>query len=168
MKSSLLFNFSVDKENNTINIQRKFNAELELVWKAWTIPEILDQWWAPKPFQNKTKILDFKEGGMWHYAMVSPENKMHWNRFDYVRIEEQNMFSGWDGFCDEEANFVKTDFSKIHWKNSFIDNHESTTVDITLTLDTFEGLEKILKMGFKEGFTAGLNQLDNLLDTFKD
>lgn len=114
MKSSLLFNFSVDKENNTINIQRKFNAELELVWKAWTIPEILDQWWAPKPFQNKTKILDFKEGGMWHYAMVSPENKMHWNRFDYVRIEEQNMFSGWDGFCDEEANFVKTDFSKIH------------------------------------------------------
>ena len=40
MKSSLLFNFSVDKENKTINIQREFNAKLELVWKAWTEPEL--------------------------------------------------------------------------------------------------------------------------------
>ena len=60
MKSSLLFNFSVDKENKTINIQREFNANLELVWKAWTEPELLNQWWAPKPYHIETKTLEAK------------------------------------------------------------------------------------------------------------
>ncbi len=163
MKNKLLFDFTVNKENNTINIKREFASELPLVWDAFTKQEILDQWWAPEPFQNKTKILDFKEGGMWHYAMVSPENKMHWNRFDYERIEVQKMFTGWDGFCDEEGTFVETEFSRIHWKNSFNNNSENTIVNVTLTLDSLEDLEKIIKMGFKEGFTAGLNQLDKLL-----
>ncbi|MGG6232189.1 SRPBCC family protein [Tenacibaculum sp. SDUM215027] len=163
MNSNLLFDFTVNKENNTINIKREFDANLQLVWKAWTSAEILDQWWAPEPFKNKTKILDFKEGGMWHYAMVSPENKMHWNRFDYEKIEVQKMFTGWDGFCNEEGAFVETEFSRIHWKNNFSDNSGSTIVNVTLTLDSLEGLEKIIEMGFKEGFTAGLNQLDKLL-----
>lgn len=163
MKNILLFDFTVNKETNTINIKREFASELPLVWDAFTKQEILDQWWAPKPFQNKTKILDFREGGMWHYAMISPENIMHWNRFDYESIEVQKMFTGWDGFCDEEGTFVETEFSRIHWENSFNDNSESTIVNVTLTLDSLKDLEKIIKMGFKEGFTAGLNQLDEIL-----
>ncbi|WP_312302176.1 hypothetical protein [Chryseobacterium sp.] len=50
MKSNLLFDFSVNKENNTIVVKREFNANLELVWQAWTTAELLDQWWAPKPY----------------------------------------------------------------------------------------------------------------------
>ena len=165
MKNKLLFDFTVNKENNTINIKREFASKLPLVWDAFTKQEILDQWWAPEPFQNKTKILDFREGGMWHYAMVSPENEMHWNRFDYERIQVQKMFSGWDGFCDEEGKFVETEFSRIHWENSFNDNSKSTIVNVTLTLNSLEDLEKIIKMGFKEGYSAGLNQLDKLLLT---
>ena len=153
MKNNLLFDFIVNKENNTIRVNREFDANLKLVWQAWTTAEILDQWWAPKPFHNKTKILDFREDGMWHYAMVSPENKMHWNRFDYEKIEEQKMFTGWDGFCDEEGGFVETEFSRIYWENRFSSNSNSTTVSVTLTLDSLEDLEKILEMGFKDGFT---------------
>lgn len=54
MNSNLLFNFIVNKENRTVNVEREFAANLDLVWDAWTKPEILDQWWAPKPYQNKT------------------------------------------------------------------------------------------------------------------
>jgi len=163
MKNNLLFDFRVDKDTKTVFVDKEFAADLSLVWDAFTKKELLDQWWAPEPFQNKTKILDFREGGMWHYAMISPENKMHWNRFDYEKIEVQKMFTGWDGFCDEEGAFVETEFSRIHWKNSFNDNSKSTIVNVNLTLDSLEDLEKIIKMGFKEGFTAGLNQLDKLL-----
>lgn len=53
MKNDLLFDFTVSKENKTIHIKREFNANLELVWQAWTTAELLDQWWAPKPYQNK-------------------------------------------------------------------------------------------------------------------
>ena len=56
MNSHLQFDFTVNKENNTIVVKRDFAANLEMVWKAWTDPEILDLWWAPKPFQTKQNL----------------------------------------------------------------------------------------------------------------
>ena len=49
MSNNLKFDFIVDEENNTIVINREFDASIELVWEAWTNPEILEQWIAPKP-----------------------------------------------------------------------------------------------------------------------
>ena len=98
MKNNLLFDFRVDKYTKTVFVDKEFAADLSLVWDAFTKKELLDQWWAPEPFQNKTKILDFREGGMWHYAMISPENKMHWNRFDYEKIEVQKKLL-WKKIC---------------------------------------------------------------------
>ncbi len=69
MNPNLQFDFIVNKENNTVNVKREFAADLQLVWDAWTKPELLDQWWAPKPYQTKTISMDFREGGMWLYYM---------------------------------------------------------------------------------------------------
>ena len=49
MKNHLLFEFIINKEDQTVHVNREFDANLSLVWDAWTKPEILDQWWAPKP-----------------------------------------------------------------------------------------------------------------------
>ena len=70
MKNNLLFDFIVNKENNTIHIKREFTADLELIWKAWTTAELLDKWWAPAPLRNQTKHLSFCEGGYWLYTML--------------------------------------------------------------------------------------------------
>lgn len=166
MNSNLLFDFSVNKENKTIHVKREFNANLELVWQAWTTAELLDKWWAPLPFRNHTKSLDFRNGGLWHYAMIGPENETHWCRFDYEAIDTQKSFSGLDAFCDEDGN-INTSFSRMHWKNDFSESTALTTVNITISADTLETFEKIIEMGFKEGFTMGLNQLDELLLTLK-
>src|SRR6188768_2044280 len=73
--NNLLFDFTVDKSSKTVFITREFDADLSLVWDAFTKKEILDQWWAPKPFSSKTKFMDFKVGGRRFYAMVSPEGQ---------------------------------------------------------------------------------------------
>jgi PhnB protein len=65
MNPNLLFDFSVNKENNTILVKREFAANLDLVWDAWTKPELLDRWWAPKPYKTETRSMDFREGGHW-------------------------------------------------------------------------------------------------------
>ena len=70
--NNLQFEFTLDKLTKTVLVTREFNAELPLVWDAFTKQEILDQWWAPKPFESKTKVMDFKVGGRRFYAMVSP------------------------------------------------------------------------------------------------
>jgi uncharacterized protein YndB with AHSA1/START domain len=162
MNQSLLFDFQVDKENKTIHVTREFDAEKQLVWDAWTKPELLDQWWAPKPWVAKTKSMDFREGGSWLYAMVSPEGEYHWCRVDYKKIEPVVSFSGLDAFCDE--NSVMNDaMPRSNWNNRFSENNGTTTVDIRITFQDLNSLEKIIEMGFKEGFTMGLGNLDELL-----
>ncbi len=167
MNNNLLFDFSVNKENKTIHVKREFDANPGLVWKAWTTAELLDQWWAPRPYRNQTQKLDFREGGFWHYAMISPEDQTHWCRFDYEKIDDQKSYTGLDAFCDEAGN-INPDFSRMHWENVFSGSAARTTVNITISVDTFETLEKILEMGFREGFTMGLDQLDELLSNLKN
>ncbi len=83
MNKALFFNFDVKKDDRTIWVDRDFAAPLDLVWSAWTEAEILDQWWAPKPYQCVTKIHEFKVGSFWLYYMNGPEGDIHWCRLDY-------------------------------------------------------------------------------------
>jgi uncharacterized protein YndB with AHSA1/START domain len=48
-------NFVVDKQNNKVKVTREFAAPLSKVWAAWTQSELLDQWWAPKPWKAKQR-----------------------------------------------------------------------------------------------------------------
>jgi uncharacterized protein YndB with AHSA1/START domain len=55
--------FSVDKEHKRITVEKEFAAPKSEVWAAWTQSNLLDKWWAPKPWKSETKNMDFKEGG---------------------------------------------------------------------------------------------------------
>lgn len=162
MKNNLLFEFIINKEDQTVHVNREFDASLSLVWDAWTKPEILDQWWAPKPYVNKTKSMDFREGGTWLYAMISPENQVHWCKNDYQKIEHHKMFSGLDAFCNEEG-ITAENMPRTLWTNEFTDQGSTTTVSIHAKYETLEDLEKVIEMGFKEGFTMALGNLDEYL-----
>lgn len=160
MNTNLLFDFSVNKENNNITVKREFAANKDLVWAAFTTPAILDEWWAPKPYKVKTKSMDFTVGGFWLYAMMGPEGDTHWCRADYKSIDAENSFSGLDAFCDENGN-VTQDFPRSLWHNSFIDKGETTEVHIKIQYDSLADLEKIIELGFKEGFTMAMGNLDD-------
>ena len=166
MNSNLLFDFIVDKETQTVNVKREFNADLSLVWDAWTKPELLDQWWAPKPYQNKTKSMDFREGGTWLYCMISPENEIHWCKNDYLKIEHQKSYTGLDAFCDENG-IINTEMPRTKWTNVFTEENNKTLVNISAKYNSLADLEMVIQMGFKEGFTMGLNQLDVLLSSLQ-
>lgn len=166
MKSNLLFDFIVDKENKTICVKREFNADLELVWQAWTTLELLDQWWGPRPWRAETKTMDFREGGFWLYAMVGPKGEKHWSKADYISIVKQRSFTAKDGFCDEHGT-LNPAFPQNLWENQFSETGKQVLVTVTLTFDHLKDLEQTIAMGFKEGFTMGLNQLDELLLTLK-
>jgi uncharacterized protein YndB with AHSA1/START domain len=158
----LTFEFTVNKENNTINAKRAFAADLDLVWQAWTKPEILDQWWAPKPYITKTKFMDFNLDGHWLYAMISPQGETHWCRADYKHIEIHKSFSGLDAFCDE-SGIINETFPRSLWNNEFISDGENSMVNITIKYNSLSDLEKIIELGFKEGFTMALGNLDEYI-----
>jgi uncharacterized glyoxalase superfamily protein PhnB/uncharacterized protein YndB with AHSA1/START domain len=154
--------FEVDKINLTIHVERSFDADLPLVWAAWTEAEILDEWWAPKPYKNETKFMDFREGGYWLYSMLSPEGERHWCRADYHKIEKHQYYIASDDFCDENG-VVTNIMPSARWNNSFIDNGDQTRVVIKIEYKSLEDLEKIISLGFKEGFSMGMDNLDQYI-----
>lgn len=162
MNTKLLMDFSLDKENKTIVVKREFAAALPLVWDAYTKSEILDQWWAPKPWQARTKTMDFREGGYWLYAMVGPEGEEHWARADYKKIDRHQGFHAKDGFADEEGN-VNQEMPQSDWHVSFSSTADGTLVTNLIKFDDLEDLEKTIEMGFKEGFMMALENLEELL-----
>ena len=163
MKSNILLNFSVDKDNNKIIVEREFAAPVSKVWAAWTDRRILDQWWAPKPWKARTKTMDFKEGGFWLYAMIGPDGTEQWSRADYKTIKPLKSFSGLDAFCDEKGN-IDHKFPVSLWNVRFIsESSDTTVVSVEIHYDNLSDLEKFMEMGFKEGFTSAMENLDGLL-----
>ena len=163
MNSNLLFDFAVNKENNTVNVKREFAADLALVWEAWTNPEMLDQWWAPKPYKAKTKSMDFREGGIWLYCMMGPKGEMQWCKAEYKKIAHHKSYAYTDNFCDEYGN-VGANFPNSFWENVFSENAETTTVNITIQYESLSALEKVIEAGFKEGFTMAIENLDQYIE----
>lgn len=164
MSKNLAFDFTVDKEKKTISIQREFAAEVSLVWDAYTMPEILDLWWAPKPWKTITKTMDFREGGHWLYAMVGPEGEEHFALASYKIIQPQKRFTGLDAFADAEGN-INQDLPQSMWEVQFTDKGKMTLVEFQITFEDLVQLEATIEMGFKEGFTSALGNLDQYLES---
>jgi len=164
---SLLFDLTVDKATKTIFITREFAADLDLVWDAFTKAEILDQWTAPKPYQARTKEMDFREGGRWLYTMVppevAPESVKRYSMVEYIKIQPKSSFSTKNTFADEKGNSIGTAFSLV--KNSFEAGAEKTTVRIEKVFDDLATVEMFATNGFIEGTAAGFENLDKYLLT---
>ena len=148
--------------NRELRVSRLMDAPVELVWEAWTTAEILDQWVAPKPWRAETKTMDFREGGYWHYAMVSPEGQRHWSRYDYQKIEPLQRIVELRGFCDESGT-INPEIKCTNCTNIFSENEGITLVSVTAQYGSPEVLEFMVTHGFKEGTTASLENLDALL-----
>jgi uncharacterized protein YndB with AHSA1/START domain len=152
--------FTVDKATKTVIITREFNAGLSMVWDAFTKPEILDQWVAPKPWTSKTKFMDFRVGGRRFYAMVSPEGQERWAIQKYTFISPKTNFKMHNAFADKDEN---PDLPGSDWDYTFSEQNGKTTVRITIYNESPARMEKMIEMGFKEGFTMSMTNLENLL-----
>jgi len=166
MSHPLAIDFTVIKENNTITVKRPFAAARTLVWDAYTKSEILDQWWAPKPWKARTKTMDFREGGHWHYAMVGPEGQEHWAWAGFKDIQVQKKITGLDAFADAEGNINKA-LPQSVWEVSFNPQGIYTLVEINITYGDLAQLEATFQMGFKEGLSLAIEGLDELLPSYK-
>lgn len=154
--------FSKDMANKTIHVTREFNAPVDKVWKAWTDRDVLDKWWAPKPWRAQTETMDFADNGLWLYAMVSPEGEKHWSRVDIHKVDEGHSFSTTCVFSDENGTPNEV-IGAMHWHVEFEPTATGTKVQVTLSFDNDADMEKMVAMGFEGGFTMGLNNLDELL-----
>jgi uncharacterized protein YndB with AHSA1/START domain len=162
MKNNLLFDFTVDKASKMVFVNREFDADLSLVWDAFTKQEILDQWWAPKPWRSVTKHMDFEVGGQRFYAMVGPEGQEHWSIEKYTSISPKSNFKMLNAFADKDE---KPELPGSDWDLNFSEQNGTTKVSIIIKNESLARMEQMIEMGFQGGFTMTLNYLENLLAT---
>lgn len=161
MKNDLLFDFTVDKATKMVYMTREFAADLSLVWDAYTKQEILDQWWAPKPWLSRTKSMNFEVGGRRFYAMVSPEGQERWSVQKYISISPKINFKMLNAFADKDEN---PELPGSEWDFNFSEQNGLTKVSITIYNESLTRLEKMIEMGFKEGSIMTMQNLEELLE----
>ena len=155
-----------DLEEKSILVSRTFSAPLEKVWRAYTESELLEQWWAPKPWKAETKTMNFSVGGHWLYAMVGPENEKHWGRMDYTVITPHLSFEIKDSFCDEEGN-LNSSLPVSTGTIVFTPTASGTLVEFKMFYSNEKEIETMIEMGFEQGITACLEQLETLFQEDK-
>jgi uncharacterized protein YndB with AHSA1/START domain len=152
--------FIVDKETKTVSITAEFDAKRDLVWDAYTKPELLDQWWAPKPWASRTKVMEFREGGRRFYAMVSPEGDERWAVQKYTSITPKTNFKLFNAFADKDENL---ELPGSDWDLNFSEQSGKTKVSISIYNESLERLERMIEFGVREGTLMQLNNLEELL-----
>lgn len=163
MSNNLAFDFTVNKEAKMVYITREFDAELSLVWDAFTKQELLDQWTAPAPYTARTKYMNFEVGGKRFYAMVSPEGVERWGLQEYTSITPKTNFKLYNCFADQDEN---PELPGSDWDYNFSETNGITKLNLTIYNESFERMERILE-GFKIGFTMTLKNLEDLINTLK-
>jgi uncharacterized protein YndB with AHSA1/START domain len=154
--------FTVDKQTKTVFITKDFAFELSLVWDAYTKPELLDQWWAPKPMASRTKVMDFQVGGRRFYAMVSPDGKERWAVQRYTSITPKTNFKFFNAFADKDENLQ---LPGSDWDLNFSDQNGKTRVSVSIYNESLERLERMIEGGALEGMGMQFNNLEELLTT---
>jgi uncharacterized protein YndB with AHSA1/START domain len=80
---------------------------------------------------------------------------------DYTSITPKTNFHHLDAFCDKDG-YISDAMTRSAWSVDFIDQGATTLVKVAIKHKKLEDLEKIIEMGFKEGFTMAMENLDEL------
>ena len=132
---------------NTLNetermvVTRVFDAPRELVWKAWTDPEYVMQWWGPKGFTAPVCQMDFRVGGKLLCCMKAPDGQEFWNAGEYHEIVLHEKIVSSMYFADSKGNRVEPEHYGIEHE-AIADAH-----DVTLFEDIGNGRTKLTFIG---------------------
>ncbi len=156
---------AVRVEDREIVITRMFAAPRELVFKAWTEPEHLAQWWGPKDFTNPVCEADARPGGAMHIHMRAPDGKVYPIKGTYHEVipPERIVYTDEAGEGHDWIDGVPPPSCLV--TVTFETKGDKTKVTIQMLFDTVADRDATLKMGVEDGFGESFDRLDALLVT---
>jgi len=163
--SSVQNTFVKDLANNKIVVTHYCDADLETVWEMWTQPELLELWWAPKPWKAETINMNFKVGGHWLYEMVGPNGEIAYSIIRYASIIPRRMLEAIHALSNAEGG-VDTVMPQTDWRIAFTETGDG--VDVTVSIvGSDANMQKLVEMRFEQGFMMALENLDEELSITK-
>ena len=146
-------------------VTRVFDAPRELIWKAWTEPTYVMQWWGPKGFTAPVCRMDFRVGGESLFCMKAPDGQEFWNAIEYHEIVPHEKIVSLMYFSDPDGNKVEP--AELGIEHEAIDG----AYDVTLFEDLGNGRTKLTQIGNESmesandsGQLEGWNQILDKVD----
>ena len=139
-------------KDRELSISRVLNAPVELVWKVWTNPEHIKNWWGPDGFTNTISTMDVKENGVWEFVMHGPDGTDYKNKSIYKEIVKH-----------QKIVFEHVSGPKFTATVTFTPDGDKTILNWSMLFETAEQLEQVVKT-FKAD--KGLEQNVVKLDTY--
>lgn len=94
-------------ESSEFVISRVLDAPRDLVWKCFTEPERMKQWWGPKEFTVIASKMDLHVGGTYHYGMKAPDGTPMWGKFVFREIVPPERLNFISSFSDEKGGTTR-------------------------------------------------------------
>jgi len=145
-------------ETERMVVTRVFDAPRELVWKAWTDPKYVMQWWGPKGFTAPVCKMDFRVGGKFLYCMRTPDGQEFWNGGEYHEIVPHEKIVSSMYFSDSEGNKVEPAQLGIEGAHDVILFEDLGNGQTKLTFIGNETMENAIKSGQLEGMNQILDK----------
>lgn len=149
---------TVEVKGPELIVNRTFNAPRELVWKAWTEPEHVVNWWGPKGFSIRTSEIDIKPGGIWRFIMKGSDGVEYPNKISFREIvnPERLVYTTSDDIEDDPAQFQTI--------VNFVEQENKTILTMRLIFPSEEIREKVVnEYGAIEGANQTLDRLEEQL-----
>ena len=157
-------------------ITRVFDAPRELVWKVFTEPRHLDQWWGPKGFTTRVESLDLRPAGVFRYSQQMPDGKKMWGKWVYQEIVPPERLVSIVSFTDEDGNPIRHPMEP-NWplemlsSATFSEHRGKTTLTIEASAHRATELERETFLAgrgsMEQGFTGTLDRLADYLATVR-
>jgi uncharacterized protein YndB with AHSA1/START domain len=154
-KDNLMVSETTDRE---LVITRLLNAPRELVFKAWTDPKHIAQWWGPIGFTTTTSEMDVRTGGVWRFIMHGPDGTDYKNKIVYIEVKkpERLVYQHADDEGAEPVNF--------HVTVTFEKQGEKTKLMMRMLFETAAELERVNReYGATEGAYQTIDRLQEYL-----
>ena len=74
-------------QDRQITIARLIAAPVAAVWRCWSDPVLLPQWFGPEGYRCITKEIDLRDGGVWRFDMIGPDGTVWANRHRYTKMQ---------------------------------------------------------------------------------
>lgn len=139
-----------------LELKREVAVAPRLVWRAWTEPELLKQWFTPAPWRTTTCEMDLQPGGRFRTVMEGPDGERHDNTGCFLQIVPEKLLV----FTDALGPGYRPLGSGFMTASVLIEPTATGTLYTARALHKDEAAKKQHEeMGFHQGWGAALDQL---------
>jgi uncharacterized protein YndB with AHSA1/START domain len=151
-----------DYDNLTATLVAEFENPIDQVWELWSDPRKLERWWGPPGYPATVEKHALDSGGEVTYFMKGPEGDEHWGAWRVTSVDPPTSLRFTDALADSDG--VPLEDSPVSEISVRLLEHEGRTrMEMRMTFDTREDMDRIVDMGTVEGVKQAVGQMDGLL-----